>query len=467
MTRLLCWLIPLLLAAPTFAGTVYVPFAAELELGGVTYETLVWLTNDDSADAATIEYLFLPTFSIGTDRDGLEPAEMVVAPGQTTILTIAGNRGMLEIFAPEEVNVHARLVPTGGPPEGQGVDVPIVSSDNLIPAGDMAHLLGWERRGAGTVAHTNFGLLNLGHQSANCLVDVLRDDGTTVVADVVLAINPLSHNQFNQALGIVGVDEVSDWRAVVTCDQEFYSYASIFYPGTSRLIFVGPAASGRSQLQRPPGGGTSSQFDYLSDLSIDDWNGLEIGPFIDSSGIDFHASGGPIGGHLPIKIQGVTYDKGISFYPKWSQTPYVEYRLNGQYALFTAIVRVDDSFNGDYEWAVVNESDGNWVRLERPDEGFRGPERTNPIRVGSAMTFRVKGDGDTLYQSPEIYAYGEPLVIEVDVQGVDVLRLQAHPDGTEQLDAPHRNGLAAARLVRRCPWLDLIDFADAKLFLVE
>ncbi len=464
--RLCSLILLLLLAAPAFAGTVYAPYAAEFELGGVTYETRVWITND-SANAGTIEYLYLPTFQIGTDRDDLEPTEMVVAPGQTMILAVGGDRGMLEIFAPEEIYVHARLVPVDGDPAGHGVDLPIVSSDNVIPAGGTAHLLGWERGGDGVAAYSNFGLLNLGHEAADCLVDVLRGNGTTVVDSFPISIGPLSHNQFDQALGLIGATEVNGWRAVVTCDEEFYSYVSILYPATGRLIFVGPAASGRSELQRPPGGGVSGQFDYLSDLPIDDWNGLEIGPFIDSSGIDFHASGGPIGGHLPIRIQGVTYQKGISFYPEWNRTPYVEYRLDGQYALFTAIVRVDDSFNDHYEWAVVRESDGSWLRLERPPEGYNGPERSNPIRVGSAMTFKLTGDGATLYQGPEIYAYGEPLVIEVDVRGVDVLRLQAHPDGTEQLGAPHRNGLSSARLVRRCPWLDLIDFADAKLFYLE
>ncbi len=466
MKRLLCSLIPLLLAVPAFAGTVYAPYAADFELGGVTYETRILVANADRGNDATIEYLYLPTFRDGTARDDMEPTELIVPPGDTITIGVGGPSGMLEIFAPEEVQVHARLVATGGDVQGQGFELPIVSSDNVVPAGGKAHLLGWERLGNGATSFTNFGLVNMGHQSADCLIDVIRIDGVIKVEGFPVTINPLSHNQWSGALGIAGVSEALGWRAIVTCDQDFYTYSVVNYPATSRMTVVGPAASGRSQLERPLGGGVSQVFDYLSDLQIASWGGLEIGPIIDRSGIDFHPAGGgpPRGGVAPIRIQGVTYEKGVTFYPRWSQTPYVEYQLNGQYALFTAVVRVDDFYNGRYEWAVVDVNTGNFIRLERPADGFRGVERTNPIRVGSAMTFQVKGDGAVLYQSPEIYAYGDPLMLEIDVRGVDVLRLQGHPDGHEQLNAPHRHGLSSRRLVLRSPWLDHVDFADAKLF---
>ncbi len=467
MKRLLLFLLPWLLAAPAFAGTLYVPFSADFDLGGISHQTWIWVTNHD-AEPAAVEYLTLQTFSVGTDREGVEPTTMEVPPWQTVVFPAEGTQGMLEIFVPLTTYVQARLVPVGVDPAAeQGMPVQVISSDNLVEAGDRAHLQGWERALDGAEAYSNFGLLNLGHQEANCFVDVIQGNGGLVADNIPLLFSALSHNHFPQALSLLGVTEAEDWRTVVTCDQKFYTYVSIYYPTTGRMAFIGPSESGASQLQRPLDGGVSTEFDYLSDLPIDSWGGLEIGPFIDSTGIDFHhPSGSPVGGFADLRIQGVTYEKGISFYPKWSQTPFVSYQLNGQYALFTAVVRVDDFYTGKYEWAVVNVSDGNWVRLERPPDGFRGVERTNPIRVGSAMTFTVRVDGEVRYQSPEIYAYGEPLMIEVDVTGGEVLRLQAHPDGHEQPGAPHRNGLSSARLVRRCPWLDLIDFADAKLFLL-
>ena len=61
------------------------------------------------------------------------------------------------------------------------------------------------------------------------------------------------------------------------------NYLVEFIAGT-----FGPAASGQSLLERPTEGGVSSQFDYLSDLPIDRWGGIELRPFVDSTGIDFH-----------------------------------------------------------------------------------------------------------------------------------------------------------------------------------
>ncbi len=466
MKRLLCFLIPLLLAVPAFAGSVYVPYANDVVLGGVTYETQVWLTNRDTANDQTIEYLHIPTFRDGTEREEVEPIEMVLDRGDTVVLAAGEGQGMIEFFLPQEVHVDARMVATDGDPEGQGFTVPVVSSDNVVSAGGQAHVLGWERRGNGATAFTNFGLLNLGHEVANCLVDVIRINGTTAVNDFPIVINPLSHNRWQQALGIVGVSEAAGWRSLVTCDQPFYSYSSINYPLTSRMAFVGPSASGRSMLERPTDGGVSSDFDYLSDLPIDRHGGLRIGPFIDGSGIEFHPSNGgpPIGPIGPIRIAGVTYEKGVAFYPEWSGTPFIEYKLDGQYALFTAVVRLDDVYYGRYEWAIVDPNNGNFIRLERPSDGARGRERTNPIRVGGAMTIQIIGDGELLYQTPEVYAYGDPVVVEVNVEGVDVLRVRGSKTGTEQLNAPHRNGLSTPRLVRDCPWLDMADLADAKLF---
>ena len=464
-SKLAVCLLLALLAAPAFAGTVYVPYAADVTVGGQQYETWIWASNDYPDILGLAEYYFIPSFQDGTVRQ-IDPVEVWLNPGESRVFDLGGGgvRGMLEIEASAEVYLQARLVPAGGTPaEGQGVALPIVSSDNVVPAGETVQLLGWEREADGALASSNFGLLNLGHSATDCSVDVYKNTGEVVIANVVLTFNALSHNQFDNVLSILGETEAREWRLAVSCDQPFFPYLSILYPETGRLTFVEGAASGKSQLDRP-GGGPSTQFEYLSDLPIDRWGGLEVGPLVDRSGLDLHANP-PLHSFKPLEIQGVEYAKGISFYPRWNAVPYVEFRLDGNYALFTADVRVDDYFTGHYEWAVVNTTTNQWERLERPPDGFHGVERTNPIRIGAALTFQVIGDGQVLYQGPEVYAYGPPVQIEVDVTGVQVLRLQTHPDGTERLEAPHRNGLSSPRLVKRCPWTDLIDFADAKLFL--
>ncbi|MCP3959139.1 MAG: hypothetical protein GY719_14915 [bacterium] len=467
--KFLYLLLPWLVAAPVFAsGTVYVPFAGKVTIGDMDYQTWVWTSNGYPEILGLAQPYFIPTFTDGTQRDpDAEPNEVWMSPGQTKITVVDGQQGMLEVFAATDVYVHARLVPVGeDPASGQGIDLPVVTSDNMIPAGGTARTLGWERKDDGAKSSSNWGLINLGHQPTDCLVDIVDSAGEPRVTAFPLSFEALSHNQFGNVMSILGQQEASDWRISVTCDQPFYHYLSIYYPETGRVAFVGPAGSGMSDLQRPNGGTVASdQFEYLSDLPIDDWGGLEIGPFVDSSGIDFHASGGPVGGYRPILINGVEYQKGIAGYPRWNQTSYVEFQLGGNYALFTTTVRLDDQFTGRYEWAIVNTSTDVWEELQRPSDGFNGVEHTNPIRVGGAATFQIIGDGQVIYQGPEVYAYGEGHEVSVDVSGINVLRLQLHPDGTEQLNAPHRNGLDSPRLVKRCPWLDLFDFADAKLFL--
>ncbi len=101
------------------------------------------------------------------------------------------------------------------------------------------------------MASSSFGLVNLGHQGTECSVDAFRDDGQVVVEDVILSFAPLSHNQFDNVLGILGQTEGSNWRLSVVCDQPYFPYLGLFYGETGTIVLVSPATSGSSQLQRP------------------------------------------------------------------------------------------------------------------------------------------------------------------------------------------------------------------------
>ncbi len=451
-----------LLASPVVAGTVYVPLAAELEVGTTTYRTWVWLLNPTDSPV-TVEHHFITSFSSGTVRNN-QPSSFNLQPGQQRILWTPQGQGMWEFFAPNEVQIQARLIAeTDQPSNGQGIALPVITSENLVGAGETAYLLGWARRGNGTRTSSNFGLINLGRQATGCEVSVWNSEGTPVVQDVPLSFEALSHNQFQNVLAILGATEAVHWQLAVSCDQPFFPYLSLYYPETGRLAFQQSATSGNSDLVRPSNT-NGDNFHYQADRQILRFGGLDLGPYLNSSGAEFHDPAGWFGGHAPMRINGVTYEKGVSFYPSWGQVPFIEYDLDGQYTIYTADVRIDDYYFNKYEWAVVDVGTGQWRRLERPGDGYHGVERENPIRVGAAASYRVIGDGVVLYQSPEIYAYGPPDKIEIDVTGVQILRLELDPDGTEQLEAPYRNGLTEPRLVNRASWFDMIDFADGKFF---
>lgn len=275
-------------------------------LGDQHYRTLIWASNDYPDILGLAEVYFIPSFEDGTVREeGDTGDEVWILPGATRVVGSSVQRGMVEIEASSEVYIQARLVPVNGDPgNGEGVELPVISSDNVVPADTKVQLLGWERRNDGADSYSNFGLVNLGQSNANCLVDIYRNTGEVVISDVLLTFNPLSHNQFDNVLSLLGETEATDWRLGISCDQPTFPYLSIYYPSTGKIAFIEGAASGKSELQRPLTG-VSDQFDYISDLPIIGWGGIEVGPFLDSSGVEFHGVPRPVGGFKPIEINGV------------------------------------------------------------------------------------------------------------------------------------------------------------------
>ena len=82
----------------------------------------------------------------------------------------------MELNLPDGVIATARLV-TIHPQFGEtlGTEMPVLSAENLIPAGTTAHVQGWERE-VGQVL-TDFGTVNLSATPAQCQVAVFRGNG--------------------------------------------------------------------------------------------------------------------------------------------------------------------------------------------------------------------------------------------------------------------------------------------------
>ena len=61
----------------------------------------------------------------------------------------------------------------GAPRTGRGragIHLAVISSDNLVPASQAAHLLGWERhQDDGAVASSSFGLVNLSYEAPSAV----------------------------------------------------------------------------------------------------------------------------------------------------------------------------------------------------------------------------------------------------------------------------------------------------------
>jgi len=455
-------LLPLAFAAQAQAGIVYVPYPGSVEIGGVRYETQIWASNTDQQEIRRIEHLFIRSLTDGTDREQQEPTVVRLPAGTTARLSVGeATSGLVEIFATPQVVVSARMVETVDGKTGPlaGSRLPVISSDNVADADATLSLQGWERI-EGRVS-TTFNLANLGNESTQCAVDVYRADGSEIRPTALIRVPPRSHVEFPSALGILKAGDIRDVRSEVTCDQSFYTWATVLYAEPSDAVLIEPSASGLSTLTRPVDPG---DFVFLDTLSWTNTHNVRNGPHKNVSGWDPHAGRNGIGGYKKIEINGTAYEHGISWFPGWDDS-WVDWTLDGRYQRFTATVRVDDEKTAEYEWGVVNRSTGEFIDLKRPAGGFRAAESNNQFRIGAGASIRIYGDGQLLFESGEFYAYGPAIQVDVDVTGVKVLRILLEPDHHEQAKAPHRNGLASTpALVKRCSWFDLIDVADAKLF---
>lgn len=250
------------LASPAFAGTVYVPIQNPMGPDGSTHATEVWVSNSGT-DNRPVASTFLAAGANGTQRTG-NPAQTVqVVAGRTLLLQglgAAGKTGLLEVDTSAKMLVEARLKSTAPNGAVSVTTVPVISSSNAVQPNQPAHLLGL-RRDAARGERTDLALVNLAREGAAlCTVGFYRSNGTRIGSDTSLSVPALSSLYFTDAFGLLNEQDVSDARAQVSCNRQFFAYASVFYAASSQYVFVPPSASGASTLggSSGSGGGTTT-----------------------------------------------------------------------------------------------------------------------------------------------------------------------------------------------------------------
>ncbi|HEX9941118.1 MAG TPA: hypothetical protein VGG03_03820 [Thermoanaerobaculia bacterium] len=245
-------------AGPAFAGTVYVPVPDPVGATGSSHAMQVWITNS-GAQQGPYKATFLDAGNDGTKRPA--PSAETPVPAARTVLLgglgVRGRVGMVEIDATSQMSIEARLVNVSPSGQTSVSAVPVISSENLFEAGRAAVLQGLGRDDARGDT-TSLGIVNLAKQGAQCEVRVHRADGSAITAATTLTFAPLSLAYFGDAFGLLGVQKVADARILVTCNQPFYTFATIFLQSNSQIVFVTPSASGASTLTGPGGGGGDS-----------------------------------------------------------------------------------------------------------------------------------------------------------------------------------------------------------------
>jgi hypothetical protein len=241
--------------APLAAGDIYVPLATNTTLGASTYRALLILTNTGDA-SADLRVTFLPSGTNGASGQ-FQPSSLSLPAGTTLRLynaVPAGTRGMFEISGDPEIVVSARVEALAG--NGNvlaSAQIPIVSAANARGAGEHAGLQGLEQTAAGTAS--DFGLMNLSSQPAQCTVDAFRAKGGRIGQSIVLSLLPRSSRDFAGALAILGQTSIKDVRFDVSCNQTFATYALVYRSGGPETVILGSAASLERDLVPVDGGG--------------------------------------------------------------------------------------------------------------------------------------------------------------------------------------------------------------------
>lgn len=248
-------LLAILVSSTTvYAGAVYVPVAADVEIEGIRYTTRVLISNTTD-EIGRFSTFYIPRGVDGTERPDEESQIIPVSPGGTFVMNSIvpeGEMGMLEINASPRLAVAARLVATlEDGTELLGTELPVISSENLLEGGREAHLLGWTRA-SGNPTATNLGVINLDDEINECSLKAVRSNGEGLGGTVVVPLLPLSQFQVLDALGLIGLDDVKNTRGEVRCEGRFYAFATILDGSDGDTVFIAPSATGTSELL-PPG----------------------------------------------------------------------------------------------------------------------------------------------------------------------------------------------------------------------
>lgn len=240
--------------APLWGGTIYVPYAVNKTVRGHQFTTEIRVHNDDTS-SHKLTYLFIPAGKNGTNFDrASEPIEITVKGHVTEVLDDLvpdGERGMLEISADPEIAVTARLIGSADKGETKtfGVEIPVITSTNVITPGRTAILQGLRRSEDRVVS--DFFIANLSIERTQCAVEVRKRGGAEVVEEV-LSLAPLSLSAFYDVLGLIDVENASDIMIAVTCDQLTRPFAVKQDLATAELLFIPPSGTGNSSLDPFP-----------------------------------------------------------------------------------------------------------------------------------------------------------------------------------------------------------------------
>jgi hypothetical protein len=234
-----------------FAGTVYVPLAGNVTANGQEYSARVWVSNNGT-EARTFTSVFISDNRDGTAAKNRTARGTVPVPAQGSAfvheLAPAGSFGILEITGAPQLNVSASLALSGAL---TGLDIPVISSDNVFPANASVDLLGVLKT---PTQATSAILVNTGHTPATCTTQLRTALGAAVGSAQTLTLRPLSQRVVADLATQFGSTGIAGGRFTTTCDKAFFAFGIVLDANGDEEL-LSPAASAASTLSPPNGNG--------------------------------------------------------------------------------------------------------------------------------------------------------------------------------------------------------------------
>lgn len=238
------------LALPAVAGTVYLPHAEHRQVDGETRQVLLWATNPTN-EPRNFTVRFIPTNTDGRQSVGA-PQHFQVPGGGTMPVGTAplGGVGFAEITGYEHLAFAGELnILTSGNQQVSSTEIPLIGSNDVVPARHWAHLVALERDF--TLRKSDLGLVNATSAPGTCTIASFRADGGWVQPPVEVQLPPAGHRYFGDAFGMLGENQIDGARFQVSCTVPFWTYAAVVGEVPEMAKFVVPATTAQSTLTPP------------------------------------------------------------------------------------------------------------------------------------------------------------------------------------------------------------------------
>ncbi len=246
-------------AQPALAGVVYVP-SANITVGDINRTGFIYLSNQDPNAVQGVTHRFIKAGTAGLPAGDV--AVRYVNAGASSLSLAAGMQGgewgMAEVRPGYGSMVTgARLRYSKSDLYQTIVDLPAISSNNVLAAGSTAWLMGVES-GVNANTLTDLAIFNLGGSTATCQLSLYSGvDGTPMASNVAVPVAALSSAMLADFFGgSTPITVPAHSRIQVSCPNPFYVFGVRHNYLTGATTALLPTVSlGQSTLAVPTGGG--------------------------------------------------------------------------------------------------------------------------------------------------------------------------------------------------------------------